>query len=707
MEAQIRSAVAGAHPLPSDAPAAKPEDHTATLLTALGGFAAITVNTVLLLGVRRGLPNDPWLILLALGYGALFIGCSIAIEIFVADALRRAVMQLMVALALLVLPIVFFGSTLWLFAAFSGLAAWIVVKRGRLAAVRAQPGLSIWLAAALCGVVAIGLYGLAGFQHRELQAHFLMPEYGRLGLLHKDPLTFVSFAAQITNGRWPGAALDGLRPVFYHFGVPLIVGSLARATASSPFHVYMVGQQVVFAPLVVFYACLAASTLARLIGAPVPVRALSVVLGAAAVLVVPAMNWPVVYYSEASSASAAFAFLMVPLAAAWLGSEAGRARSIGIALALVATTLAAALFKVSLAMMIGALAGYLILRQRLSERAADVATMAALVLGVVLAAAFGPALLGRAFVFRLWELSSDHFTVVLREAVWALSILAATFVLQRLGRASRCDLAPARPVWHALLVMVPVAAAGAWLIANVHHLYDGRYLFNTLLLLALPLFALGGAAVMNAASLRLALRVPAATGAALPALALLLVLMSALGMQAGRAAPSRTLRSIDMAIATMCARAVPEAACRTALPRAFRPAPDAFVAALDGGVGPRILALLRQAPAGDAVFVPPGNDAYWDFVVGGDRATENLNFLPAHFGRPMLLGLPPTAYGVEVGAINAVLFGRYDDGARSRLVSDDSLCRHALQRAVARVVVFAALERADAVRLLECRTRLP
>jgi hypothetical protein len=703
MEAHIQSAVAGSAQPSSDAALGRVEDHTATLLAALGGFAAIAINTALMLGARRGLPNHPWLIVLALGYGALFIGCSVTIEICVTDALRRTLTQLLALVALLLLPIAVFGTTLWLFAAFAGLAAWIAIARGRLAAVRVQPRLIVWLGVALCCVVAIGLYGLAGFQHRELQAHFLMPEYARLGLLHKDPLTFVSFAAQIMNGRWPGAALDGMRPIFYHFGVPLIVASLARATESLPFHVYMAGQQVLFVPLVVFYASLAASALARCAGAPIPVRALSVVLGAAAVLVVPALNWPVVYYSEASSASAAFAFLMVPLAAAWLASAAGGARAIGPALAVIAAALASALFKLSIAMMIGALTCYLILRQRLSQRASDVTAMTALVLAVGLAAALGPAVFGRAFAFPLWAQDGDYFRLVLREAVWALSALAAIFVLERLCRALRCDLAPTRPVWHALLVMFPVAVAGTWLIANVHHLYDGRYLFNTLLLLTLPLIALGGAALVHAASLTLAH--PVAKGATLPVLAILLVLMTALGMQAGRAAPSRTVARIDAAIAALCGRAVPEAACRAHLPRAFRAAPAELAAALDGGLGPRILALPKRSPARDALFVPPGNEAYWRFVLGGDRPTENLNFLPAHFGLPMLLGLPPTAYGVDTEPINAVLFGRYDESARSRPLSDRELCQHAQERAIERVQVLESLEPSE-VRALDCRITL-
>jgi hypothetical protein len=703
MEAQIRSTVAGgAQPLPSDAPAATREDHTATVLAALGGFAAIATNTALMLGVRRGLPNEPWLIALALAYGVLFICCSIGIEICVADALRRTLTQLLALVALLLLPIVFFGSTLWLFAAFAGLAAWIVLARDRLAALRAQPGLVVWLGAALCCVIAIGLYGVAGYQHRELQAHFLMPEYGHLGLLHKDPLTFVSFAAEIMNGQWPGPALDGVQPIFYHFGVPLVFASLGLATNTSLFHAYMAGQQVLFVPLVVFYAGLATSTLARCAGAPARLGALAAVLGIAAVLVVPNLSWPKVYYSESSSASALLAFMMLPLVAAWLSSNDLRAPLTARAFAIAVVAVASALFKFSTAITVGALAGYLILRQRLSERSSGVVTMVALVLAMVLFVVAWPTIFGRDFALQLWKYHR-FFPDVRDEGIWALSILLVAFVLQQVCRALRCDLERPRLVWRALLITFPVAVVGAWLIGNIQDIYNSRYFFNNLVLLGLPLIALSSAALVNAGSLLIERRLPVLRAGTLPAIGILVVLTTVLAMEAGRAAPARAAATISTAIDMMCRRAMPESTCRADRPRAFHAAPAELVAAIESAIGPRILAALKQSSAGDAFFVPPGNEAYWRFALGGMRSYDNLNVLPAHFGKPMLLGLPPATYGLDVKLINATLLGRYGDSARSRPVSDRELCRHAREREIGRVLVFESLEQPDPVRLLDCR----
>jgi hypothetical protein len=178
------------------------------------------------------------------------------------------------------------------------------------------------------------------------------------------------------------------------------------------------------------------------------------------------------------------------------------------------------------------------------------------------------------------------------------------------------------------------------------------------------------------------------------------VLLTVHGLDAGRASPALTTTSIGSVIKGMCERAVPQSTCRDATPEPFERIPAQFAATLEAGIGPRIVALLKQAPTADAFFVPPDNAAYWQFALGGMRPFENLNFLPAHFGRPLLLGLPPVEFELDPARVGAVLLGSYGETARSRELSDDELCRHARARAIARVVVFASL---DAVRLLECR----
>jgi len=209
------------------------------------------------------------------------------------------------------------------------------------------------------------------------------------------------------------------------------------------------------------------------------------------------------------------------------------------------------------------------------------------------------------------------------------------------------------------------------------------------------------AALLNAATLALERRRPVLGAAMLPALGLLIVLVTTLGLETGRAAPTRTVPTINAALRALCERAAPGAACHGRL-HAFRRIPADVGAAVGRGTGARILAALKQGPAGDAVFVPPDNTAYWRFVLGGPRPVETLNFLPAHLGVPLLLGVPPAEYGVDVASINHALIGRYDDSARSRPVSDAELCRHARARNIARVIVFASLAPPD-TRLLDCR----
>jgi hypothetical protein len=649
---------------------------------------------VLMLGVRRGLPVDIALITLLVAYAGLFVCLALAVEILIADPLRRTLVHPIAAVAPLLLAIVFFGSRLWLFAAFAGLAAWLVRARGRVKRLPVQPALVVWLGVVLCAVIAIGLYGIAGHQHGEMQAHFLMPEYGYLGLLHKDPLSFVTFAAEMMSGRWPGPALDGIPVSFYHYGAHAVFASLTLAAGSSPFDGYMAAQQLVFIPVAVFYAGLAASALARSVGASVRTNALSVAIASAAVLVVPTWGWLNVFQSQSSTMAVPLTFMMLPLAATWLGAPSGPPRAIGPTLWLVAITLACVPFKVSTAMTVASMAGYLILRQLLSKRLADAVVIVAFVVTVGLAIAVWPTVFGHPFVIQWTGAEAED------EAVRAAYALAVALALLLACAAAGCELDPAREVWRMLLITCPVNLVWAWLIANEYHPYVSRYLPYGVLLLTLPLIGLALAALIDAGGRFAERRISVVRLLALPVVAVLVVVATWWGMEKGRAAPSRAVATISAAIGGMCRGVEPVSACRAAAPRAFaRHSPD-FVAALREGTGPRILATARQSPLPDAFFVPPANEVYWRFASGGNRPFENLTFLPAHFGVPMLLGLPPLGYGQNFQEIIDGLTWRYRENARSRSLSDNELCEHARRRNVARVAI---LESPDAVRQLDCR----
>jgi hypothetical protein len=252
-------------------------------------------------------------------------------------------------------------------------------------------------------------------------------------------------------------------------------------------------------------------------------------------------------------------------------------------------------------------------------------------------------------------------------------------------------------------MMFPVAVAGAWLVGNVEHVYVTRYFFNNLVLLTLPLIALRVATLLHVACQYFEDVLSAPSGITLAIVTILPVMLIAPAMEEGRAAPSHAATRISGAIEAMCRRAVPESTCRATMPRAFQPARADFVATLEAGPGPRILAALKQSPGGDGFFIPPGNDAYWRFVAGGNRPFESLNFLPPHFGLPVLLGLPPAAHGAEIQPIKDGVIGRYGEGQRSRALSDDELCRHARERNVTRITVFESLDSPNSRRLLDCR----
>ena len=104
-----------------------------------------------------------------------------------------------------------------------------------------------------------------------------------------------------------------------------------------------------------------------------------------------------------------------------------------------------------------------------------------------------------------------------------------------------------------------------------------------------------------------------------------------------------------------------------------------------------------------AVFVPPRNALFWspDGTPPNTRRCLRRPFvLPALTGVPMLMGLPRGCPNFPY--LKGYGHGDYGPEARTRVLSDDALCRHAREREVTRVLVLESLERADENRTLDC-----
>ncbi|SME98770.1 hypothetical protein SAMN06265365_107203 [Tistlia consotensis] len=681
--------------MPADSAARARGVEAALGLAFLTGLAALALDLLLLDFVRRGVEFAAGLQLAAILYLLAHVAGALAIAVGVGDPLRRL---LLLAGWFLFATAVFpslglLGPLGALPAGAIGLAAGVLSWRAGLP----RPGgrLPILL---LLALLAAGLLGLAGYQHQEGQTHFFLPEFARLGILHKDPLGFLSLAAQIRDGILPGAALDGIQLVPYHFGIHYFFVGLAELTGARTAEAFVAGQHLVSIPLLLFYAALATAELLRLRPAPAP---LAVPLAAGLVLALPSMVWLVGYYSESSTVSTPLLFLFLPLVAAWR-PEAGRGSWPALG-GVVLVALCAAVLKVSAAVLLLPLAGYLALRLLLAPARAVGAFVALGLLALLLAAAAWPSLTGTPF--RLDFSRDPGFGSVAKQAWWALGLVAAAALAQLLRRRTEGGRAGGEtgalaPLWLLLLWIAPL---GTIAIGNLQNVVNGSYLFNDVVLAVGPVAALELAILAERALGALAGRSPRRLPAARAGLAVLLFGLFLLTLECSRLVPSIAFARIDALAGRICARV--EGACPAdggLLPQSLSSATERAIAGSEGGRLAQAAEAL-VAEGAQAFFVPPSAGDVWDFLLHQkERPIENLMFLPAMTGRPMLLGLPPAPRGVPLAMVHGGILGDYDDRDRSRAIDDAGLCRQAQRRGVAVVGVIDGLTPSPRTRLLRC-----
>ena len=97
-----------------------------------------------------------------------------------------------------------------------------------------------------------------------------------------------------------------------------------------------------------------------------------------------------------------------------------------------------------------------------------------------------------------------------------------------------------------------------------------------------------------------------------------------------------------------------------------------------------------------AVYVPPGNVAFWNLST---LCTAAPFFVPALAGAPMLYGLPPDREKCPIDSVTGFGYGAYGDASRSRAVTDPQLCERARHSGYRRVIVLDDPENA---RALDC-----
>ena len=536
-------------------------------------------------------------------------------------------------------------------------------------------------------LLLLGLCALAGTQFYEEQTHFLVPEFLRLGILHKDPMSFITFVATIKNGASPGSVMNGPEPFAYHFGTMYFVAALATLTKSSAALGEAAAHHLVFIPLIFFHlsqAVISTRTASERVSLAVPfaVTLMFILTGA---------NWPVIFYSESSAATVPALFLFLSFVHAWQTSNATQ-RARWTSLLVLAPLLAICLIvKLPTGFMLCAFASYLTVTLLAGSRAplAVVLYLAACATVVILVLALAP---------RAPSLA-DLRTVLIEAGIAGVMIILLTL----LRRPQPFHSAVRRwfgsdPVSRGFALWFIGAAAGGAIIASINFPYNARYLFNTLTIAAIPALSL-------ALARRADCLAPLLSGR--PVLSRLGQLAAILGflalLELTRLQPTAVSGRIAAANAMVCAAV--DRHCsqdRAILPKAL-PAeiPDLIQASL----GTQLIAQAGHLAdrGAEAFFVPHDADPVWQFLLSGDRLSDNLQFLPAVFGRPMLFGLPPSSYGLDISLVNVSLPGTYDESDRSGPISDQDLCRHASSFDIEVVGVIAAPSATNRNRLIKCR----
>ncbi|SME98775.1 hypothetical protein SAMN06265365_107204 [Tistlia consotensis] len=673
-----------------------PADRSSLGLAFLAGLAALAVNLGLLDLVRRGVEFELSLQLAGILYTLANMAGALAIAVRVGDPLRRLLLLAgWFLFATAVFPSLgFLGPLGALPAAAIGLAAAVLSWRAGLP----RPVAPWAVALLLVAVLGLGLLSVAGYQAVEQQTHFFLPEFARLGILHKDPLTFLSLAALIRNGSLPGAVLDGVQHVPYHFGVHYFFVGLAELTGVTTAKAFVVGQQLTAIPLLLFYAALATAELLRLRGEPAP---LALPLAVGLVMALPGLVWLVAYYSESSTVSAPLLFLALPLVAAWRPEAVQRPWTAVAGVFLIA--LVSIVLKVTTALMLLQLAVYLLLSLFLRPSRAAAAFVGLGLLAVLLAAAVWPRLAGVPLTVDFRQ--APGFGALGNEIDWAASLVAAAtllHLLRRLVAGAGAGFAGAGRGGGlaALWLLFCAAPFGMVAIGNLQLVTNARYLFNDVILVSGLVMATDAAGLIAWALRGRSARLMQAAYAGLAVLLLGLFLAT---LEHGRMPPSEAVARTDALVERICAQ--PGVACPADsrfLTRRLSAESERTIAEATGG---RLIEVARElvARGAQAFFVPPSAADVWDFLLHfKPRPIENLQFLPAMTGRPMLLGLPPAARGIPLTMVRGALLGDYGDANRSREINDAALCRHALERRIDTVGIIDRLTPSPRTRLLRC-----
>lgn len=263
------------HPVRQQTPADRPSAQLIGTVSILAVFVSLTGLTGLVVSVwlRSGLEQPT--ALYALAILALTASASSPVTLLQSGLLCNArLLGLSCLPALLLLP---FGLFVPYWILVSILA--VIAFTGLSSAVRSirftAPGVA---STVICGVI-LGLYIVLHYNsHRYLP--ILAQELASVDAANRDDFFHAALANMTVLAGFPSTGVDGVKPLFYHFGVHYLLAGVVKVTGVSPFLAYPILAQVLLAPLTFFGLGLAViAVLARLSTRPLLTAAIVSISG--------------------------------------------------------------------------------------------------------------------------------------------------------------------------------------------------------------------------------------------------------------------------------------------------------------------------------------------------------------------------------------------------------------------------------------------
>lgn len=548
-----------------------------------------------------------------------------------------------------------------------------------LVAVVAALGVGLWInrralpfgsrppAAGLIACVAgAAIFAMAAFVlvNSMQYATVFSPEKALTGMHNRDQLFHAAIASMFAGYGVAGTGLDGLQPFRYHLLSHIWLGLTAKGFGVNSIFGYFLGMQIVAVPLI--YFSLTVSTTA--FGPDKPAnRAVLLAMPIAVLFAFEHWNWLSYLISESHILGLILLLLALPMLK-------GISRNPGDPLPYATIALGFALGLLALAAKVSVgfvwFAGFLYLSVRANRVSRPQLAL------------YGAGLLVIAWIAVTFLLPVEHsqssrfvpfhFFRLYPSAAMANLIpigLAATLQIALWRSSSRPD-----RVWRETVVIMLMASVAPTFILQL----DGGsayYFINIGTWIAVAALAGHAVSIVRLSHSRIVL-----------AACLVVIAASFIAHPDRKAAYAGFQKERDQLLERVLG---PESAAANGETSIFDRSVLAQIAqGTEDSVGSRLSRALDAAAltAGDEtlVFIEPGADDFWSM---NSDCTMPQFLVPAYFGVPLLKGLPPVERACDLGIYYSL--ASYGAEAASSIMTDEQLCRAALTRGFATILVVS------------------